>query len=204
VAAVLVSREWAKAARLVYLQCHCRLPVMKSVRTVSAHVPSATTVAFYNAVPSVLWSVLAFGPVVLYCYRYVARPGLWWLVGISLLAYAWPAAWLRHLQLSRRTTPYQQLGHFTQQGGLVNWLLRRRYPGYRALVGRRGVARLLSTTYQQERFHWAGLVFFLVLALHAAWAGRWGWAGSLSVANVGYNLYPIWLQQYLRLRLGRN
>lgn len=181
---------------------------MKPVRPVPAPVPSATTVAFYNAVPSVLWSVLAFGPVVQYCYRYVARPGLWWLMGASLLAYAWPAAWLRRLQLSRRAAAYQrlrvpQLGHFTQQGALVNGLLRRRYPGYRALVGRRGVARLLSTTYQQERFHWAGLVFFLVLALHAAWAGRWGWAGGLSVANVGYNLYPIWMQQYLRVRLGR-
>ena len=170
--------------------------------------PSATTVAFYNAVPSVLWSVLAFGPVVLYCYRYVAQPALWASVGLSLLAYAWPAAWLRRLQLSRQAALYRRLrvpllGRFTQQGGLVNGLLRRRYPAYRVLPGRQAVARLLSTTYQQERFHWAGLLFFALLGLHAGWAGRWYWAGGLLLANIGYNLYPIWLQQYLRVRLGK-
>lgn len=171
-------------------------------------VPSAAVVACYNAVPSVLWSGLALGPLVVCCYRYVERPWLWGLVALSLLAYAWPAAWLRRLQLARSVQVYQRLGvprvgYVTQQGALVNKLLRRRYPGYRALVGRRAVARLLSTTYQQERFHWAGLVFFLAISLYVGAAGRLGWALGLALLNVGYNLYPIWLQQYLRVRLGR-
>lgn len=170
--------------------------------------PSATTVAFYNVVPSVLWSVLAFGPVVLYCYRHVAQPVLWAFVGVSLLSYTWPAAWLWHLQLSRHAALYRRLrvpllGRFAQQGALVNGLLRRRYPTYRVLPGRQAVARLLRTTYQQERFHWAGLLFFILLGLHAGWAGHWRWAGGLALANIGYNLYPIWLQQYLRVRLGK-
>jgi hypothetical protein len=170
--------------------------------------PSAAVVACYNAVPSVLWSVLAFGPLVVCCYRYVERPWLWGFVAVSLSAYAWPAAWLRRLQLATSVQVYRRLGvpgigHFTQQGTLVNRLLRRRYPGYRTLVGRRAVARLLSTTYQQERFHWAGLVFFLLVSLYVGAAGQLGWALSLTLLNVGYNLYPIWLQQYLRVRLGR-
>lgn len=171
--------------------------------------PSATTVAFCNAVPSVLWSGLAFGPVVLYCYRYLAQPALWAFVVVSLLAYAWPTAWLRHLQLSRHAALYRRLrvpllGRFTQQGALVNGLLRRRYPAYRVVLpSRPAVARLLSTTYQQERFHWAGLLFFALLELHAGWAGHWRWVGGLALANIGYNLYPIWLQQYLRVRLGK-
>jgi hypothetical protein len=30
-----------------------------------------------------------------------------------------------------------------------------------------------------------------------------GWAVVLILLNIGYNLYPIWLQQYLRVRLQR-
>jgi hypothetical protein len=93
------------------------------------------------------------------------------------------------------------IGYFTQQGTLVNKLLQRRYPSYRALVGRRAIAKLLSTTYQQERFHWAGLVVFLLVSLYVVAVGQLGWALSLTLLNVGYNLYPIWLQQYLRIRL---
>ena len=171
-------------------------------------VPSAATVACYNAVPNVLWSALALGPLLVGCYRYVERPWLWGFVALSLSGYAWPAAWLRRLQLSSRVGVYQRLGvpgvgRFAQQGALVNGLLRRRYPHYRALVGRGAVAKLLSTTYQQERFHWAGLVFFLLVSSYLGTAGYPGWALGLTLANVGYNLYPIWLQQYLRVRLGR-
>ena len=171
-------------------------------------VPSAAVVACYNAVPSVLWSGLALGPLVVCCYRYVAQPWLWGFLAVSLSSYAWPAAWLRRLQLATSVQVYRRLGvpalgYFTQQGGLVNSLLRRRYPGYRGLVGRRAVARLLSTTYQQERFHWAGLVFFLLISFYVGARGQLGWALALLLLNVGYNLYPIWLQQYLRVRLGR-
>lgn len=170
--------------------------------------PSAAVVACYNAVPSVLWSGLALGPLVVCCYCHVERPWLWGFVAVSLSAYAWPAAWMRRLQLATRAQVYRQLGvpaigHFTQQGTLVNKLLRRRYPGYRALAGRKAVSRLLSTTYQQERFHWAGLMFFLLVSLYAGATGRLGWALELTLLNVGYNLYPIWLQQYLRVRLGQ-
>jgi hypothetical protein len=165
-------------------------------------------VACYNAVPNVLWSGLALGPLVVGCYRYVERPWLWGFVAVSLSAYAWPAAWLQRLQLATSVRVYRRLGvpgigHFTQQGTLVNRLLRQRYPGYRALVGRRAVAKLLSTTYQQERFHWAGLVFFFLVSLYVGAAGQLRWALGLLLLNVGYNLYPIWLQQYLRVRLGR-
>jgi hypothetical protein len=169
--------------------------------------PSAAVVAAYNAVPSVLWSLLAFGPLVVCCYRYVERPWLWGFVAVSLSAYAWPAAWLRRLQLSTSAAAYLRLGvpgvgRLAQQGALVNGLLRRRYPHYRVLAGPKAVSKLRSTTYQQERFHWAALVCFLLVSLYAGANGHWGWALGLSVANVGYNLYPIWLQQYLRVRLG--
>lgn len=173
----------------------------------NSKLPSAAVVAAYNAVPNVLWSVVVWVPVVVFCYQAVARPWLYGCIIGSLLAYAWPAAWLRRLQLSTRAEVYRQLrvplvGHFTQQGTLVKALLRRRYPQYRALTGRKAIPQLLSTTYQQERFHWAALVLLLLLSIYALATSHLGWALGLILANVGYNLYPIWLQQYVRLRLG--
>lgn len=170
--------------------------------------PSAAVIGWYNAVPSVLWSVLAFGPLAGYCYWHVERPWLYGFGAASLLAYAWPAAWLRRLQLSTGVAAYERLrvpgvSRVTQNGALVGSLLRRRYPQYRGLVGRGAVAKLLSTTYQQERFHWAALIFFLLASGHAGATCHLGWALGLTLLNVGYNLYPIWLQQYLRLRLSR-
>ncbi len=169
-------------------------------------VPSAAMVGWYNAVPNVLWSALALVPLVLFCYQHLARPWLYWFAGVSVLAYMLPAAWLRRLQLSAGVAAYRRLrvpalSYLTQGGYLVNRLLRRRYPHYRPLATPAGLARLHRTSYQQERFHWVMLVFFLLASGCALWQGRLGWAALLTLLNVAYNLYPIWLQQYLRVRL---
>jgi hypothetical protein len=170
--------------------------------------PSPAVLAWYNAVPNVLWSVLSLTPLVVFCYQYVARPWLYGLIALSLLTYAWPAAWLRRLQLSAAPTVYRQLrvpalNHLTQHGTLVNRLLRHRYPQYRHLPPRADAAKLVRATYHLERFHWVLLVFFLLTTGYALALGHVGWAGLLTLLNVGYNLYPIWLQQYLRIRLGQ-
>lgn len=168
--------------------------------------PTPAVLACYNAVPNVLWSVLSLLPLTVFCYQYVARPWLYGFGALSLLAYACPTAWLRHLQLSATPTAYRKLrvpalNHLTQRGTLVKRLLRQRYPQYRPVLPRADRAKLVRTTYQQERFHWATLVFFLLATGYALALGHLGWAGLLTLLNVGYNLYPIWLQQYLRIRL---
>ncbi|RZK16155.1 MAG: hypothetical protein EOO56_20580 [Hymenobacter sp.] len=95
------------------------------------------------------------------------------------------------------------LNHLTQHGTVVNRLLRHRYPQYRHLPPRADLARLVRAPYQMERFRWVMLVFFLLTTGYAVALGHLGWAGLLTLLNVGYNLYPIWLQQYLRIRLRR-
>ncbi len=175
---------------------------------VSSHraIPSPAVLACYNAVPNVLWSVLSLVPLVVFCYQHVARPWLYGFGVLSLLAYAWPIAWLHYLQLSTQPAVYHKLrvpalNHLTQHGTLVNRLLRHRYPQYRYLPSRANLVQVVRTTYHMERFHWAMLVYFLAVIGYAVALGYWGWAGVLFLLNVGYNLYPIWLQQYLRLRL---
>ena len=170
--------------------------------------PSPAVLAWCSAVPNVLWSALSLTPLVMFCYQQVARLWLYGFIALSLLTYAWPAAWLRRLQLSAAPTVYRKLrvpalNHLTQHGTVVNRLLRHCYPQYRHLPPRADAAKLVRDTYHMERFHWAMLVFFLLATGYALVRGHVGWAGLLTLLNVGYNLYPIWLQQYLRIRLGR-
>ncbi len=149
---------------------------------------------------------LSLAPLVAFCYQHLAGPWVYWFGGLSLLAYAWPTGWLRHLQLSTtpalyRTLRVPALNYFTQHGTLVNRLLRHRYPQYRHLPPPTDLANLVRATYQMERFHWVMLLFFLFTTCYAVVQKHLSWAALLILLNVGYNLYPIWLQQYLRIRL---
>jgi hypothetical protein len=169
--------------------------------------PSAALLAFYNAVPSVGWSVLGLLPVSVFCYQHMARPWLYGLLAVSLLVYGVPKAWFRYWQLSHSVGRYRRLGvpvvnHFTQHGRFINGLMRRRYPRYRHVPGRAGLRALVAGSYHQERFHMVLLLFFGFASLYALRYGYVGWALLILLTNVGYNLYPVWLQQYLRLRAG--
>lgn len=169
--------------------------------------PSPALLAWYNAVPNVFWSVLSLGPISVFCYQHMARPWLYGLLAVSVVGYVLPVAGLRRLQLSAGPAAYRRLGvpvvnRFTQHGAIINGLLRRRYPHYQHVRTRGAVAALVRTTYQQERFHLGLALFFLPASLYAAARGYWGWALLLLLTNVVYNLYPIWLQQYIRVRLG--
>ncbi|QDA60242.1 glycosyl-4,4'-diaponeurosporenoate acyltransferase CrtO family protein [Hymenobacter jejuensis] len=168
--------------------------------------PSSALLAWYNAVPNVFWSALSLTPLSIFCYQHIERRWLYGLLFVSLLLYALPASRFKHLQISRNPLIYRKLGvvainRFTQHGGLVNWLIRRTYPQYRRLRARSAVAALVRTTYHQERFHLVLFVFFLLTSFYAVAQGYWRWALLLTLLNVGYNLYPMWLQQYIRVRL---
>ncbi|HEY6375159.1 MAG TPA: hypothetical protein VIX90_06500 [Edaphobacter sp.] len=120
-----------------------------------------------------------------------------------------PASKLKYLELSSTVTAYRKLGvhrvnHLVQHGTLINNLLRRWYPEYRPMRSRTTTAYLLQSTYVQERFHWAVLLFFLLTSLYGITHGYPGWALLITILNVVYNLYPIWLQQYIRVRLNRS
>ncbi|WP_375437672.1 hypothetical protein [uncultured Hymenobacter sp.] len=172
-----------------------------------AAAPSPALLAFYNAVPNIFWSVLSLGPLCVFCYQHMARPWLYGFLAASFLAYVVPISRFRHWQLSGGPAAYRQLGvplvnRFTQHGDLINRLVRRQYPDYRHIRTRTSLGALIRTSYHQERFHLMLFLFFLLSGVYAAAHGYWKWALLLTLVNVVYNLYPIWLQQYLRVRLG--
>jgi len=168
--------------------------------------PSPLLLGLYNAVPNVLWSVLSLLPISVFCYLHVERPWLYGLLVVSLLGYAVPISQFKRLQLSHKRATYRALGvhvanQFTQHGTIINHLIQRRYPHYRHVRTRAALASFVRTTYYQEQFHLVLFLFFLLISFYAVVHGYLGWFLLLTLTNTIYNLYPMWLQQYLRLRL---
>jgi len=164
---------------------------------------------FFNGAANVLWSLLAFVPVGIFCYRFMEPKWLWRFVAASLIGFLVPASILKYLELSSTVHTYRRLGvhranDFVQHGRLINRLARRSDPDYQQVRSRASLAALVQSTYMQERFHWATLLFFLLSSLYGVARGYPGWALLITILNVVYNLYPIWLQQYIRLRLNRS
>ncbi|HEY0273724.1 MAG TPA: hypothetical protein VGC22_11105 [Chitinophaga sp.] len=164
--------------------------------------------ALYNTVPNLFWSALNLAPAVYYYYHYVPLSWLWAIVPLCLAPYALKPAVMDRLAPIRDREWYHRLGvdvvqEYVQHGGMVNRIIRRRYPAYRIVYDKTTVSRQLAATYMFERFHLGMLLAFGVLLCHAAAMGRWQWALLLLLCNFVYNVYPILLQQYVRLRLKR-
>lgn len=165
--------------------------------------------ACYNAVLTIFWSVLGFLPICMFCYPFMERFWLYVFSFSGLFAYLLPVAQFRHLELSDNATVYRSLGvhwinRFVQHGTLINGLLRQRDPRYRRIRSRQTAVHLKNTTYMQERFHWAMFIVFLLSALYAFLHNHPGWGLLIMLTNLTYNMYPIWLQQYIRIRLRRS
>ena len=65
--------------------------------------------SLYNGAANVFWSLMAFAPVSIFCYRYMGRAWLWAFVAASLIAFVIPASKLSYLELSSTVTTYRKL-----------------------------------------------------------------------------------------------
>jgi hypothetical protein len=147
-------------------------------------------------------------PVGVFWFQFFKPPWLYGSLVVSCVAYVVPTAQVRRLELRQGDAFYRRVGvrwanRVVQDGALVNWVLQRKAPGYQRFRSRADGLRLLRGTYANERFHWAALLFSVCSAVYAATSGRWGWSLGLLLVNIVYNLYPIWLQQSVRIRLER-
>lgn len=162
--------------------------------------------ALYNTVPNLLWTILNLAPVAYFYYLQVPIAWLLLIVPLSCAPYFFPPAFIDRFTLGKSRDWYQRWGvgviqEYVQHGGAVNRLIRRRFPAYRIVYDRATVLRQLAATYMFERFHIGMLWALLVVTGYALGTGYFWWALVITVNNFIYNLYPILLQQYVRLRL---
>jgi hypothetical protein len=167
--------------------------------------PRTQRVQWLNALPNLFWSALFLLPVYWFWRHWFDLRWAIVAVACGMPAYLAPHRWLDRLRLSPNPATYRQLGvplvnRLTQDSA---WI--KRIAGHAPALRRDAAtaAKLLRKTWERERFHLFLLIFFGVSTVYALALQAWGWSGFLLVSNIGFNLYPVWLQQYLRLRLER-
>ncbi len=164
-------------------------------------------VTVYNLLLNLLWSALSFVPVCVFCYTWVENNLLCLFVGLSLLPAFLSHSAINKLQIAKKPVTYKKLGvalvqHLSQNGVFINYLIRNKYPGYKAVRWeRKSIEGLLKQSYVFEKFHFVGLVFFSFISFYAISKNLADWALVLILTNVLYNVYPILLQQYIRTKL---
>ena len=163
----------------------------------------------FNMLPNLIWSIVFLFPLVVFCYSKMPAKWFFVLLSISLPAAFLPNFFFNRLQVSKGDLFYKKagvnfIGKFTQNGKILNRFIKKRFPEYKRFAGKGDVyKKLINQTYMFEKFHFILFVFFFATMLFAINNGFYIWASFLLIANVFYNVYPILLQQFIRIRLRR-
>lgn len=161
-----------------------------------------------NMIPNLVWSIIFLTPVCFFCYTSVNKQFISFSVLISLLTVFLPNRFFNKLQLSRRRLFYLKAGVmninvFTQNGTLVRRFIRNKHPAYHPFpTNRTSAKKYFNQSYLYEKYHFMMFCLFLFLAGYSLASGMYLWVFVILFSNVLYNVYPILLQQYIRLRLG--
>lgn len=126
---------------------------------------------------------------------------------VGLFTILIPNSFVDSMRIGRTTALYKKIGvdfinKVTQNGSMINKLIRKKHPGYKVVSSdRRSFIRLIKQSYFFEKFHWVLFVFFTLTTIYALHENYMTWVLILFVTNLIYNVYPSLLQQYIRLKL---
>jgi hypothetical protein len=159
---------------------------------------------WYNQLVNAFWSILNFSPIGYFWFVGMTPYWFYTFLAVSVVTGFLPDSFFTMIRVGHTTSRYNKLGirlvkRYTQDGDVVNALIRKRFPDYTPIRAM-SVPQHLSKSSVNERFHFMCLVFFLLTTLYALVNGLWWWALIISLNNLFFNVYPIMLQQYNRLR----
>lgn len=138
-------------------------------------------------------------------------PSLGWFVAglaVCFTPCALPMAYFKGWEGEHRARVFEAFGirtfkRFATNGDLVNRWARRKDARHRVVRDEASARAWAHAARGAERNH---LVFFLMGLLTTVYALRIGWHGwalALTASNVVFNVYPVLLQRYNRLRIAR-
>lgn len=160
-----------------------------------------------NQLINVFWTIVSFSVLGWYWGGYFAEKRTAWIlyviVIVSVFAFNIPAKLISALNLSSNTLTYQRVGiralrWVVQDGMLVNRFSRNKQ---KVIANAQSARNYLSKIEMQERYHYSCFVFFTLSSVSALSTGKVWMAFLATVSNIIYNVYPILLQQYNRLRI---
>jgi hypothetical protein len=154
------------------------------------------------------WTALGFAA--LFAYWFSAGLSAWFylFIGLSIIPAFVSKSFVYRVQLSRNTKFYERLGvrfirKFVQYGDFANRLARKSYPARPVIRQTANPQRYLSSIIMYERYHFICFIFFLLTSIMAMAQERYLIALLIVISNVVYNVCPILLQQFNRIRVLR-
>jgi len=144
---------------------------------------------FYNQCINFFWTILCFVPVLSFWINNGIDPCLYVFLGISCLVAILPAHIFNRLHISKQKKFYHRIGIKIVQKLVQDGQWRGDFKSY------------LKTIAMYERYHWICFVFFTSTTLYGYSSNTWQWRLAISIVNLVYNVYPILLQQYNRMRI---
>jgi Glycosyl-4,4'-diaponeurosporenoate acyltransferase len=166
------------------------------------------SVAAYNMIPNLVWTILFLSPVVIFCYTFINLRSIFILLGMSLIPIFFPKSFFDAIQLSRKPSFYKRAGvkyinKFAQNGTILNRYMKKKYPKFKTVpTSKLSLEKNYHQTYFFEKFHFSLFIFYAAMTVFALAKSYLLWALILSICNLFYNIYPNLLQQYMRLKLG--
>jgi hypothetical protein len=146
-----------------------------------------------NQLLNIVWTIIGFLPVCLFWFN--VEIGLSFLISLicSFVAACLPERIYIQLHISKDYKKFEALG--------VRFLKRFSQHGDFKKNGAKGIKSYLGTLAMFERFHYICLVFFLASCIYAFLDQQIVLGLMIFLANAIYNVFPILLQQYNRLRM---
>jgi len=155
-----------------------------------------------NSLINIFWTIIGFLPVIYFWYTHWNKVALVMGLGISLLLAMLPIRFFQ-IGLSRQNLEKMGIhlvGYIVQDGKFINRLIRTKGLNNKFVYihNREGFIRR-SVMY--ERYHLCCFFFFLISLFLALFGQNFMLSTFLLIANILYNILPILLQQYYRLRV---
>ena len=158
-------------------------------------------------IPNLLWTALFLVPITIFCFNFVNAKMIYILLGVSLIPIFFPNSFFDKIQVSWNTHWYRNIGvkyinTFAQSGSLINRILKKKYPDYKAVSPTKAsIRKQYYQTYLFEKFHFSLFLIFTCMTIYAGIRGHWYWVLTLLISTLFYNIYPNLLQQYIRVKL---
>ncbi len=163
--------------------------------------------AMYNIIPNLFWTVLNLTPILIFCFTLIELRLIYIFLAISSIPVFFKNSFIDRLQFGKTTETYKKLGvhiinKLSQNGDIINNLLKKKFPDHKILTNdKKSVSALINQTYVFEKFHLIFFLFFSLIIIYSIIKEYWIWAFAILLTNIAYNIYPNFLQQYIRLKL---
>lgn len=162
--------------------------------------------AIVNQSINIFYTAIFFSPVICFWKDYYTTVFLKITLYLTILTFFLPSRVYTFLQVSQSSKFYRKIGipkfqQLTQQGNLAQKLTKY-FGGNSSLLSKeQKVDKLKRQISTFESFHCACLLFFVLTASYALFHQSLIFFFTIIVSNIFYNVIPILIQQYNRIRL---